>query len=68
VSNPNILSRERPLPEYLSAAEVSAALHVTVGTARTMMRTGRIPGVRLGGQGPWRVQRAALEKMLEPEK
>jgi excisionase family DNA binding protein len=68
VSNPSIPSREKPLPEYLSASEVAAALSIAPGSARAMLRAGRLPGVRLGGRGPWRVRRAALERVLEPER
>ena len=61
-------TRDLTKPEYLTAKDISTALQVSPGTARTMMRTGKLPGVRLNGRGPWRVKASTFHRLMEPEK
>lgn len=51
-------------PDLLTPAEVAELCNVTPATVRVWIRSGRIPGVRVGGR--FRIHRLDLEKMLKP--
>ena len=54
-----------PLPDaYLTAKQVGRLLHVSAWTARTYLRDGLLPGIRLTPRGPWLISRSALDAHL----
>lgn len=50
---------------WLTVAEVSDLLGVNPKTASAWCLTHRLPAARIGGRGPWRVDRLKLEEDLE---
>lgn len=54
--------RER---RWLSIAEVAALLSINPKTASAWALSGRLPAARIGGRGPWRIDRLRLEESLE---
>ena len=53
-----------PLPDLLTIRDVAALCRVTPGTVWKWVREGRLPAVRMGGQGPYRIHRDALSAFL----
>lgn len=50
---------------FLTVREVAARLHLTEDGVRWRLRTGRLPGVRLGGtKAGWRVSERELQAWL----
>lgn len=56
------------LPLMLTVDQVSAILRLRPQTIREQLKSGQIPGVRVGGGkergGRWRIPRTVIEKML----
>jgi hypothetical protein len=52
---------------WLSVAEVSALLSINPKTASMWCLTHRLPAARIGGRGPWRIDRLRLEESLESQ-
>jgi len=50
---------------WLTIIEAAAFLSVNPKTASAWALSGRIPAARVGGRGPWRVDRLRLEEGLE---
>jgi hypothetical protein len=50
---------------WLTILEAAAFLCINPKTASAWALSGRIPAARIGGRGPWRVDRFRLEEGLE---
>jgi len=50
---------------WLTIFEAAAFLSVNPKTASAWALSGRLPAARIGGRGPWRVDRVKLEESLE---
>lgn len=50
---------------FLSAREVAKVLRVHHFTVLLWIKTGKLPAVRVGKRGRWRIHREQLEKLLE---
>jgi excisionase family DNA binding protein len=51
-------------PRFLKPGAVAGILSVTESQVLAMLRRGELPGVKLGGRGVWRVERAKLEEYI----
>ena len=51
------------LPVMMTSEEASCVLRVTEVTVRTMIRDGRLPGVKIGKS--WRIDRDQLRRFVE---
>ena len=51
------------LPVMMTTEEASCVLRVTEVTVRTMIREGRLPGVKIGKS--WRIDREMLRRFAE---
>lgn len=52
---------------WLRISEVAAMLSIHPKTISAWVLCGRIPAARIGGHGPWRVDRKRLEESLESQ-
>jgi len=59
--------RERPplKPRLLTLDEVAVYLSVSKAQVYAMVRSGELPGVKVGGRGVWRVDRQRLDDYIE---
>ena len=55
-----------PMREYLTPEEVAEILAIHAQTVRGLVRSGKLPGLRLAGERAIRIRHADLEKFLEP--
>lgn len=52
-------------PRFLSLADITEILQVPMSTVRTLVKTGEIRGIQVGGKGTWRVERSEFEAYIE---
>lgn len=50
---------------FLTLADVAEQLAVSVAQVRTLVRTGELPAIQVGGRGQWRVEAAVLEDYIQ---
>lgn len=53
------------MPRFLSLADVAEQLAISVPQARTLVRSGDLPAIQVGGRGIWRVETVELEKYIQ---
>ena len=52
-------------PRYLTLDDVAAYLSTSVPQVYSLVRSGELPAIKLGGRGVWRVDRAKLDAYLD---
>jgi excisionase family DNA binding protein len=52
-------------PRLLTLEDVATYLSVSASQAYALVRSGELPGIKLGGRGVWRVDRRELEAYVE---
>ncbi len=52
-------------PRFLTLADVSEYLKVSVPQVYALVRSGDLPAVKIGGRGVWRVAKDQLESYVE---
>ena len=50
---------------FLTIADVAECLNVSAGQVRTLIKTGELPAIQVGGRGQWRIDVAELEAYIE---
>lgn len=53
------------LPLILTVSQVAEVLQVHETTVKRWLRDGRLPGLKLGDRGDWRIRREALRRFLQ---
>lgn len=51
-------------PRFLPLADVAEILSCSVGEVLDLVRSGELPGMRIGERGDWRVEAATLEAFI----
>ena len=51
-------------PRFLSIADVTEILNISAQQAYTLVKSGDLPAIQLGGRGIWRVEAAELEAYI----
>lgn len=51
-------------PRFLTLPDVSEVLNVTVRQVYSLVRTGDLRGIQIGGRGQWRVEASELEDYI----
>ncbi|MBR5951404.1 MAG: helix-turn-helix domain-containing protein [Actinomycetaceae bacterium] len=51
--------------KFLTIADVAECLNVSAGQVRTLIKTGELPAIQVGGRGQWRIDVAQLEAYIE---
>ena len=52
-------------PRFLPLAEVAEVLGVSGSQVYSLVRTGQLKAIKIGGRGQWRVERGELEKFIQ---
>lgn len=50
---------------FLTLADVSEILNLSMSATRSLVTTGELPAIQIGGKRQWRVEREELEKYIE---
>ena len=51
--------------KFLTIADVAECLNVSAGQVRTLIKTGELPAIQVGGRGQWRIDVTELEAYIE---
>jgi len=51
-------------PRFLTLTDVSETLNVTLAQTKSLVRSGELAAIKIGGRGAWRVERSALEDYI----
>lgn len=54
-----------PGDRFLQLSDVSEILNISASQTYHLVRSGELPGIKIGGRGQWRVERAELERYIE---
>ncbi|GLY28419.1 helix-turn-helix domain-containing protein [Kineosporia sp. NBRC 101731] len=52
-------------PRFLELADVAEELSISVRQAYTLVRSGELPAIQVGGRGQWRVETSVLEEYIQ---
>ncbi len=52
-------------PRFLTLADVGDVLNVTVRQVYSLVRSGDLRGIQIGGRGAWRVEASELEDYIQ---
>lgn len=52
-------------PRFMTLEDVATYLSVSVPQVYALVRSGRLPAIKIGGRGVWRVDRGQLDTYLE---
>lgn len=50
---------------FLTLTDVSEILNLSMSATRSLVTTGELPAIQIGGKRQWRVEREELEKYIE---
>ena len=50
--------------KFLTIADVADYLHVSIGQVRTLIKSGDLPAIQIGGRGQWRIEAKELENYI----
>ncbi|MDO5728148.1 MAG: helix-turn-helix domain-containing protein [Actinomycetaceae bacterium] len=50
---------------FLTLADVSEILNLSMSATRSLVTTGELPAIQIGGKRQWRVEREELEKFID---
>lgn len=56
---------ESHLGRFLTVADTAEVLNVTPAAVMELVRSGELPAIRVGQQGPWRIERNVLESYID---
>ena len=52
---------------FLTLAEVAETLNITLSAARSLVNSGELPAIQLGGKSMWRVEESVLEEFIQTQ-
>ena len=52
---------------FLTLAEVAETLNITLSAARSLVNSGELPAIQLGGKRMWRVEESVLEEFIQTQ-
>jgi excisionase family DNA binding protein len=52
-------------PRFLTLADVTEILNISAQQAYSLVKSGELPAIQIGGRGIWRVEEAELEKYIQ---
>lgn len=50
---------------FLTLADVSEILNISLSQTRALVRTGELKGIQIGGRNQWRVESSMLEQYIQ---
>ncbi|MDO4887513.1 MAG: helix-turn-helix domain-containing protein [Actinomycetaceae bacterium] len=50
--------------KFLTIADVAEYLNVSAGQVRTLIKSGELPAIQVGGRGQWRIEDTKLEEFV----
>lgn len=53
------------LGRFLTLADTAEVLNISLNQAYSLVRSGELPAIKIGGHGQWRVEKSVLESFIE---
>lgn len=53
------------MSRFLTLTDIAELLNISASQAYSLVRTGELPAIKVGGQGHWRVERTVLERYIQ---
>jgi excisionase family DNA binding protein len=53
------------LGRFLTLTDTAEILNVSASQAYSLVRSGELPAIKIGGHGHWRIERSVLESYIE---
>ncbi|AWE43500.1 MULTISPECIES: helix-turn-helix domain-containing protein [unclassified Actinobaculum] len=53
------------MAKFLTIADVAEYLNVSAGQVRTLIRSGELPAIQVGGRGQWRIEDTVLQGYVD---
>lgn len=51
--------------KFMTIADVAETLNVSTAQVRSLIHSGTLPAIQVGGRGQWRIEHTVLEKYIE---
>lgn len=54
-------------PRFLTLADVAEILNLTPSAARSLVNSGELPAIQVGGKKAWRIEDTVLEQYIQDQ-
>ncbi|WP_022868124.1 helix-turn-helix domain-containing protein [Schaalia vaccimaxillae] len=54
-------------PRFLTLADVAETLNLTMSATRSLVNSGELPAIQVGGKKVWRVEESVLEQYIQDQ-
>ncbi|AZQ77145.1 MAG: helix-turn-helix domain-containing protein [Flaviflexus sp.] len=51
--------------KFMTIADVAETLNVSTAQVRSLIHSGTLPAIQVGGRGQWRIEQTILDKYIE---
>ncbi len=53
------------MPRFLTLADVAEQLQISAAATYSLVRSGELPAIQIGGRGQWRVEETKFEEFIQ---
>lgn len=53
------------MPRFLTLADVAEQLQISAAATYSLVRSGELPAIQIGGRGQWRVEETRFEEFIQ---
>lgn len=53
------------MPRFLTLTDVAETLQISMAQARSLVRSGELPAIQIGGRGQWRVDQVRFDEYID---
>ena len=61
---PTAATTPPPGPRFLQLSDVAEVLNISAAQVYSLVRSGELPAIKIGGRGQWRVESSELERYI----
>ena len=61
---PTAATTPPPGPRFLQLSDVAEVLNISSAQVYSLVRSGELPAIKIGGRGQWRVESSELERYI----
>ncbi|WP_076463956.1 helix-turn-helix domain-containing protein [Actinomyces mediterranea] len=54
-------------PRFLTLTDVAETLNLTMSAARSLVTSGELPAIQVGGKKVWRIEESVLERYIQDQ-
>lgn len=53
------------MPRFLTLADVAEQLQISAAACYSLVRSGQLPAIQIGGRGQWRIEETKFEEFIQ---